>query len=40
MALHNEHRIMIVGNKSGKEGNTEWECLDYPGHNSKWWMWL
>jgi len=27
-------------NKLGKFKNTEWECLDYPGHVSKWWTWL
>lgn len=27
-------------NKTGKYKDTYWECLDYPGHGSKWWRWL
>lgn len=26
--------------QSGKHGDTYWNCLDYPGHGGKWWMWL
>ena len=24
----------------GKNLNTEWKCLDYPGHGGRWWCWL
>ena len=27
-------------NKTGKCGDTNWMCLDYPGHGSQWWSWL
>ena len=26
--------------KVGVLGETKWCCLDYPGHGSRWWMWL
>lgn len=27
-------------NKQGQFKNTQWECLDYPGHGSRWWRWI
>lgn len=26
--------------QKGVESSTRWECLDYPGHGGKWWVWL
>lgn len=26
--------------QTGKHNDTYWTCLDYPGHGSRWWMWL